>query len=406
MGNSIFDLDDKLGYKSPFQNFLSPLKAEVKNIDISLVQVTNLVGPKMVCIGAIYEFKITSFNLPLFNLDLNTLKEKINFGFESENVGISKINKKATLDSINNQLVLKFKIPKIGGSTFFKLYAWTNNPQNAVSLSSNVINYPFHFDRYKLKGLNQNITRLADDLCYGDGVQKTEHFAYKQEQIFELGELIKQNATTDNTAALWEGFENMVTTLFSIGELEKVAIEMINNFKENQGKEFSNAVLNNHVAKNDSTKAFYENIELGIKALLHLSKGDPSILFDDSIYLESDNRFGRPKFSTYSDTFLGGLTICINDTWAYEINITSFDSNDGVNYSIEYTIILYDHFGLDLQDLKVEKYYLLYGFRAWFILQHLRNFKPFVTKIEIKKTMTGNISEKGKLVMKRQKNYS
>jgi len=406
MGDSIFEFDKILGYKSLFSNNLSPIKSETKKIDIEKIQVINFEGPQSVCLGAVYQYKITSFNVPYFDLDLNLLLDKINFGYEIDNVGITKINNKAKYDSTANQIVLNFKIPKISTATFIKLYAWTNNPKNAVGISSKIINYPFYFDRYKLKGLNKNITAIADDICYGDGVNKTEHFAYSQEQIYDLGVLIKQNSISDNNETLWNGLKEMVTTLFSVGELEKVALEMIKNFKESQGKEFTNSILNNYVEKHDSTIRFLIEVEQGIKGLLNFSKGDPTILLDEFIYLDSDSRFGRPKFSTNTDTFFGGLTICINDTWAYEISIKSFDSNDGVNYSINYSVIIYDHFGLDLPDLKVEKYYILYGFRAWFILQHLRNIKPFITKVEIEKIMTGNISEKGKRVQKRQKNYS
>ena len=43
-----------------------------------------------------------------------------------------------------------------------------------------------------------------------------------------------------------------------------------------------------------------------------------------------------------------------------------------------------DHFGLDSLDM--EKFYSYgSGFRAWFVLQHLFGYKPFLTKIQFEK---------------------
>jgi hypothetical protein len=61
------------------------------------------------------------------------------------------------------------------------------------------------------------------------------------------------------------------------------------------------------------------------------------------------------------------------------------------NYEATYEITLWDHFGLDLNDIR--KFNFWAGFRAWFILQHLRGYKPFITKVQFEKTFTGNINE-------------
>ena len=88
---------------------------------------------------------------------------------------------------------------------------------------------------------------------------------------------------------------------------------------------------------------------------------------------------------------LNSYTICINDTWAYEIFITNFTWNSELDYTLSYKVVLYDHFGLDMPDLRVDLYYALAGFRAWFVLQHLRSFQPFITRVEFEKTLKGNI---------------
>lgn len=96
-----------------------------------------------------------------------------------------------------------------------------------------------------------------------------------------------------------------------------------------------------------------------------------------------DAKWGHPRFNTFKDTFLGGLTICMNDTWAYEVLIVD-KSVINNKWSITYKIKLYDHFGLDLPDVE-KKYKYGAGFRAWFVLQHVRNYKPFITKVEFDK---------------------
>lgn len=110
-------------------------------------------------------------------------------------------------------------------------------------------------------------------------------------------------------------------------------------------------------------------IEDGIREKLKESGGNPVKLFDQTIHLNS-REYGRPIFGTVSDTLAGGLTICWNDTWAYEIHIEQFDRiNDG--YLLKYKINLFDHFGLDITDLSEHHdRYALAGFRAWLLAAH------------------------------------
>jgi hypothetical protein len=87
------------------------------------------------------------------------------------------------------------------------------------------------------------------------------------------------------------------------------------------------------------------------------------------------------------------MTIATNDIWAWSVDITEYDF-DGINYKGKYTITLYDHFGLDEPDVNYSKRYgNLSGFRAWFILQHLKRFayKPFITVIKLTKPFAGSL---------------
>ncbi|MBK7510672.1 MAG: DUF3289 family protein [Chloracidobacterium sp.] len=218
-----------------------------------------------------------------------------------------------------------------------------------------------------------------------------------------MGILMRSTAST-STDDLWDELWSLVTDV-SVGELEKTALKMLSNFRTNGdgdkslgndliNNEFISKTLNEEVEKHDSTITFCAKIQAGIQRRLAGGEGNPVHLKDSSVHNTSD-RFGRPHFSTSKDIFLGGLTTCINDTWAYEVFITEFSSNDGKNFKVVYKVVLYDHFGLDKPDVDPQEhplYYAIPGFRAWFVLQHLRNFKPFITRVEFERSFVGNVS--------------
>src|SRR5690606_23899244 len=104
--------------------------------------------------------------------------------------------------------------------------------------------------------------------------------------------------------------------------------------------------------------------------------------------------FLRPQFNSEIDLVVG-QRIALNDIWATDIKITDIQM-DGTAYSVQYDVTLWDHFGLDLPDL--QKSFNLISraralFAAWFTLQHLRGYKPFITKMSFTKQFKGNLTE-------------
>ncbi len=63
---------------------------------------------------------------------------------------------------------------------------------------------------------------------------------------------------------------------------------------------------------------------------------------------------------------------------------------DKENYTAKYKVTLWDHFGLNYSDIEKFNYYRN-GFITWFILQHLRGYKPFITKMTFEKEFKGNL---------------
>lgn len=146
---------------------------------------------------------------------------------------------------------------------------------------------------------------------------------------------------------------------------------------------YENEALNRAAEESTATKRFCEAIERTITQRIQSSGGDISAAENRSIRWV--RRSGAsPSFARGEDyNLLRGTTIAVNDVWSYEVSITAYsEKEDG--YDITYQVTYWDHFGLDLPDM--EKFYSYgAGFRAWFVLQHIRGYKPFLTKITFQK---------------------
>lgn len=103
------------------------------------------------------------------------------------------------------------------------------------------------------------------------------------------------------------------------------------------------------------------------------------------------------KFAHDENMYLfNGLTICMDNVWGHNITIEDCKYINSDMYSFTLHFKLYDHFGLDPNDVS-GFYGSLEGFRAWFALQHYDMFngryKPFINIIEFEVKVTGgNVS--------------
>ncbi len=185
--------------------------------------------------------------------------------------------------------------------------------------------------------------------------------------------------------------------VFTLGDpkMRDVALDMFQHFIDGNGADYSNPILTERVIEHPSTQTFVANTMESIQAFLSLHKGDLSALKTDKDFHKIIRDLGRPKYNTMLD-LLGGLTITLNDTWGYYIDIADYQS-DGKNYSgtIQYTV--YDHFGLDEIDISEKNWYkgMYWPFAAWYTLQHYKGsegkYQPFVTCIEFEVPFSGSI---------------
>lgn len=298
-------------------------------------------------------------------------------------------------------------------------------------------------DRFKMPGLNVDGSSIADDMTFGFGIKnatiysasqinsyikeytlegfnKSKHqlfsnessssskSIYSKSEIENLGMLMKMTSNVENEDHLWIDF-NLMTGALSKGTLDDNIKLMIAKFKANTGGVYENENLRKAVLENPSTISYLAEVdkyivtELKKKVLILDELEDKEPYFgktvgDIFVYSNKEkgdrksggkSKFNRPAFSWKSNwNVLRGETIALNDIWATEVILKEL-KNNGNNYSAKYEVTLWDHFGLDKPDM--EKFYSYgAGFRAWFVLQHLHGYKPFLTKIKFEKIITGN----------------
>ncbi len=387
--DSIFEFGETVGYNSPFGNWLKPSSgANTQGVKVD-IHVTQVTGPSIVSGGAIYEYRITGFNTKDFVL--SELVSKVKWGYSIDEKSITTIYQRSVSVPGKNEILLKWKVPRSINGSHLKVSAWLNDQDVPAATSAAIRMYPFLFNKYREKELDESATVLADDLRYGDGVhEETGHFAYTIAEIESISS--SMHSFIQNPIKNLRLFMRvMVSTLFSVGELEAVALSMVDRFEQSTGALFSDTVLTKNIKKHQSTVQFITNIENGIKQKLKDSKGDPKILFDGKTHLNSQ-LYDRPHFGTSADKFAGGLTICWNDTWAYEVKIESYDMINAFDYIVRYSIALYDHFGLNIEDLTDHPERIaLGGFKAWIVLQHIHNVRPFIATAAWENSITGRL---------------
>ncbi len=237
---------------------------------------------------------------------------------------------------------------------------------------------------------------------------------YTRKEIEALGYLMDYITAKVPEWSLWTDFKLMEESMVW-GELNTVLDQMIAKFKSNTGGIFESTPLTKSVKNNPSTQRYCMYVENYIaekikqETLQSIAKvEDKAPDFENQIddRIDKDKikgnditndkgvlvSFTRPSFNYKSNNnLLEGRTLALNDIWATEVILKDL-KNKGENYTAKYQVTLWDNFGLDIPDMQKFFYYGA-GFRAWFVLQHLYGYKPFVTKMTFEKEFEGNINE-------------
>ncbi|WBX77464.1 DUF3289 family protein [Tenacibaculum ovolyticum] len=215
----------------------------------------------------------------------------------------------------------------------------------------------------------------------------------------------------DDNYLFWN-FKNTAELYFARGELQTNLDRMIAKFKSNTGGIYEYTILNKHVNNHPNTDEYCLSIEDYLAerfkqdfktSIAEIEDKEPYFFKEGKLSNSKFNRkdtgkfdFSRPKYSYDKGLWDAskGLTIALNDIWSTEVILTQLKNKDE-EYTCKYQITLWDHFGLDLPDMK-RKFNTYFSvkeaFICWFVLQHLRGYKPFVTKITFEREFKGNFN--------------
>jgi hypothetical protein len=201
----------------------------------------------------------------------------------------------------------------------------------------------------------------------------------------------------------------------TVGDMEKVLLEMVDKFKKRIPGEYSNSILTTLASNHPSTLLFLQRFATNLAYQL---RSDPDFVFKkgtiQSYKVNENNQAimnNRPDLPSplFSDGKTNGLALAVNDTWGYDVFIKNFIIDKSTRkLTAVLDIELYDHFGLDTPDICFPKSactppenpkefmvvdnlatfkWMTDGFVSWFILQHdnTRCYKPFVTVMKFEK---------------------
>jgi len=214
-------------------------------------------------------------------------------------------------------------------------------------------------------------------------------------------------------STLFSIFRHTAKNIFALCDLEMrtVVDDMIKYFEKNEGGVYTNNILTKHIKNHESTIKYCKLVEEYIRKSLDNNNGTIKQLENKKVYFENDEdiKEQNEKFGFFAPEYpfkisleginnaTQGYTISLNGIWAVEILVVSY-IRFGNDYDLKYRITLYDHFGLDRNDLDrkdIDKKWFqgkFPMFSVWFILQHLKGYKPFITQIAFENEMHAKIN--------------
>lgn len=175
---------------------------------------------------------------------------------------------------------------------------------------------------------------------------------------------------------------------YSHGEMKDMAKYMVDRYKQNAKGNYENSLLNYYASQSEYYKEFKNDILSLVKWGLKIRNGDIAN-FTISI-LE------RPNF----DEKFSGLGITVHGIQKAQVFLNDYNIDKYGNYNLTLGMKLYDDFGLSRDDViyfqnkKVMGMHVpqLDGLKAWWILQHQRNYQPYVTVVSTTEAYQNNIN--------------
>ncbi|NIF22909.1 DUF3289 family protein [Candidatus Pantoea multigeneris] len=176
-----------------------------------------------------------------------------------------------------------------------------------------------------------------------------------------------------------------------VGPYRHLINRMLEHMMKGTGSPFSHVLLD---------QAYREKILKSNEALINIKKAlNDNIDFQNKFYpankipeITSYIKKGiLPKFNSLFLDKINGLGITIHDVNSTKIEIIQLDIRDK-NWSAKIKFTGQDHFGLDLEDIKKERFRQFQFFKIWFILQRYDRFgfRPFMTNMSASVDIQGS----------------
>ncbi len=263
------------------------------------------------------------------------------------------------------------------------------------------------------------VTRLRQALEKGyDNLGRKEYKEDDKEEYvqYALDFIEELNDKTDDE--LFEEFRDL--DLYAWGELDDNFHKMIDFFRINSetSARYEDVRLTNAIANHERTTRFVAGFEnllhrtlTNANSMSQLKVSDAKSQFIKNEYDETKG--GDPHILgivglqnlpslAYSDK-LSGLGISVNGTQAYDISLLSYTC-EGNRYKGQFKLEIYDHFGLDATDILADRFRKNENFVSWFMLQHLRKYRPFITYIPLTYSFTGTLNGESPINITRDEN--
>ena len=215
----------------------------------------------------------------------------------------------------------------------------------------------------------------AEDMQHGDRPGKAR--AIMADPVFAL-----------DTPTLRAYLRQLMTSL-SIGSMETVALEMADRFCQGTGGTYRNALLDAEIRDHAAFGAFHRSFERRLLGALRDASWDlgraPPLAMD------------LLNFSSFWDK-VSGLGITVHQVWSVQAELLDYTVGCATgNWSGRLRYTFYDHFGLDWEDVlkhggdRMPQYHTGDFFKAWYILQHWRDARPFITEFQREVVLGGRL---------------
>ena len=242
----------------------------------------------------------------------------------------------------------------------------------------------------------------------GDDDRRPEDFRYAdltEDKLREMEHIYWGDFWNRNYFENWK----RLTKLTSMGDMQDVAIEMMEHFVDGTGTDFHSDILDGNVSSHKNTKIYTDAIDSVLSSILSNTNGDLySLKYDRSdrysslMVAKMNEEIASGNKDLYSPNYddkFTGLGITVDGLTGNKIEVTSFKL-EGNHYSGVLHYTMYDIYGLESTDITDAyelcfDFGLLNGFRHWYVLQHWDEFegqnKPFISYMEFDRHFEGDI---------------